>query len=142
MPVAAPALEPGMRLKKALKKVLLSRVHHPITVEPTPSRVIVRFAGRVIADTEKALTLREAKNPPVQYIPLEDVAPDVLEPTDKTSYCPFKGDATYYRLRVGERVTPAEVWSYVAPPERVAAIKGHVALSPDRIDSIEVHYAA
>jgi uncharacterized protein (DUF427 family) len=131
-----------MRLTKALKKVLLSRVPHALTVEPTPARVTVTFAGRVIAETERALTLREARNPPVQYIPLEDVAHDVLEPTDKTSYCPYKGDATYYRLRVGDVVTPPAAWAYVAPPEPVAAIKGHVALSPEQVDSIEVHHAA
>lgn len=123
------------------KQVLLPGPDHPITIEPTAARVTVKLGGRVVADTERALTLREAAYPPAQYIPLADVDPAVLEPSDHTSYCPFKGDASYYSLKVGDVAAEASVWTYVAPYDAVAQIKGHVAFYPDRVDSIEVHAA-
>jgi uncharacterized protein (DUF427 family) len=124
------------------KKVLVPGPDHPITIVPTDARVTVRAGGRVIADTAKALTLQEAAFPPVQYIPLADVEPDVLEPSDHTSYCPFKGDASYYGLRVGDQVSPAAVWTYAEPHDAAARIAGHVAFYPDRVDAIEVHDGA
>ena len=71
---------------------------HPITIERNPVRVVVSVAGRVIADTRDALTLRESTYPPVQYIPLKDVDMSLLEPTDHTTYCPYKGDCAYYSI--------------------------------------------
>jgi uncharacterized protein (DUF427 family) len=111
---------------------------HPITVEPTAQRVTVRLRGRVVADTENALTLREASYPPVQYVPLTDVDAAVLESSTHTSWCPYKGTATYYDLAVGDDVAAAAAWTYVKPHDAVAAIKDHVAFYPDRVDSIEV----
>jgi uncharacterized protein (DUF427 family) len=124
------------------KKVLVPGPDHPMTIEPTGARVTVRAGGRVVADTAKALTLREAAYPPVQYIPLADVDPGVLEPSDHTSYCPFKGDASYYGLKVGEEVSPAAVWTYTEPHRAAAEIAGHVAFFPDRVEAIEVHDGA
>lgn len=123
------------------KQVLLPGPDHPITIESTATRVTVKLGGRVVADTERALTLREATYPPAQYIPLADVDPAVLEPSAHTSYCPFKGDASYYSLTAGDDVAEAAVWTYVAPYDAVAQIKGHVAFYPDRVDSIVVHDA-
>ena len=74
---------------------------HPISIQRNPARVVVSVAGRVIADTRKALTLREADYPPVQYIPREDVDLTQLEPTDLGTYCPYKGDCNYYSVSVG-----------------------------------------
>lgn len=130
-----PALAPGM----TVKKVLVPGPDHPISLEPTGSRVTVKLGGRVIVDTEAALTLREASYPPAQYVPLADVDPAVLRPSDHTTYCPYKGDATYYSLQGGDDVAPAAVWTYVAPHDAVAEIKDHVAFYPDRVDSIVVH---
>jgi len=124
------------------KKVLVPGPDHPITIEPTDARVTVRAGGRVIADTARAMTLQEAAYPPVQYISLADVDPGVLEPSDHTSYCPYKGDASYYSLKVGEEVSPAAVWTYVRPHDAATAIAGHVAFYPDRVDAIEVHDGA
>ncbi len=120
-----------------LKKLLPDRLH-PISVEATPARVTVEVGGRVVADTRNALTLRESTYPGVQYIPLADVLPGVLEPSDHTSYCPFKGHATYYRLAVADSVEPA-VWTYLEPYDAVAAIRGHFAFYPDRVDALVVH---
>ena len=109
---------------------------HPITIEPNRARVIVTVAGRTIADTQNALTLREAGYAPVQYIPLADVDHSELQPSDHVSYCPFKGDASYYSVPVGGERSVAAVWTYREPFAAVAAIKDHVAFYPDRVDSI------
>lgn len=111
---------------------------HPIDIAPTSSRVVVKVAGRVIADTRDALTLREAAYPPVQYIPRKDVDLSLLARTDHQSYCPYKGEAAYYSVSAsGERGVNA-VWTYEAPYEAVAQIGEHLAFYPDRVDSIEV----
>ena len=71
---------------------------HPITVEPTGKHVTVRVNGEVVADTDDALTLQESTYPAVHYIPIRDVVQDVLKPSDTTTYCPYKGDASYYHV--------------------------------------------
>jgi len=119
------------------KPVLQPGPNHPITIEPNPDRVVVTVAGVVVADTEDALTLREAEYRPVEYIPLGDVDETLLERTDHTSYCPFKGDASYYSIPVGGESAVNAVWEYRRPYEAVAAIEGRVAFYPDRVDSIE-----
>jgi uncharacterized protein (DUF427 family) len=111
--------------------------NHPITVEPNPARVTVVAAGREIASSTRALTLREASHPVVQYLPIEDVDPDVLVESDHATYCPFKGDASYYSLRFGDQVVENAVWTYRAPYEAVAAIRDHVAFYPRLVDRIE-----
>lgn len=121
-----------------MRKVLLPGPSHPISIEPTGARVTVRLGGRVVAETHDALTLREATYPPVQYVPIGDVDPDALVPSDHSSYCPFKGQAGYYSLRVGDRVAADAVWTYAQPHDAVSAVKGHVAFYPDRVDAIEV----
>jgi uncharacterized protein (DUF427 family) len=110
---------------------------HPITIEPNPARVLVSVAGRVIADTREALTLREASYPAVQYIPLKDVDMSLLERTDHGTYCPYKGDCGYYSIPLGGKRSVNAVWTYEAPFAAVAEIKDHVAFYPDRVDRIE-----
>ena len=124
------------------KKVLVPGPDHPITIEATGARVTVTLGGRVIADTTAALTLREASYPPVQYIPLADVDAAVLRPSDHATYCPFKGDASYSSLQVGDDVVDAAMWTHPEPHDAVAEIVDHVAFYPDRVDSIRVHRAA
>ena len=110
---------------------------HSITIEPNPAHVVVSIAGRVLADTQNALTLREAGYPPVQYIPLEDVNRSLIQETDHTSYCPFKGDAGYYSIPIGGERSVNAIWTYRDPHAVVAEIKDRVAYYPDRVDSIE-----
>ncbi len=118
------------------KPIMQPGPNHPITIERNAARVVVTADGRTIADTLNALTLREADYPPVQYVPLADVEQSLLEPSEHASYCPFKGDASYYSIAVGERGRDA-VWTYREPYAAVAAIKDHVAFYPDRVDAIE-----
>jgi uncharacterized protein (DUF427 family) len=115
---------------------------HPITIEPNPARVVVSLAGRVIADSRNALTLREGSYPPVQYIPREDVDMSLLQRTEHASYCPFKGDASYYSVPAGGERSVNAVWTYEAPFAAVAEIAGHVAFYPDRVDAISEEDAA
>ena len=110
---------------------------HPITIEPNPHQVVVAISGRVVADTRAALTLREASYLPVQYIPRKDVDTALLERTDHATYCPYKGDCTYYSIPLGGERSVNAVWTYEAPYAAVAAIKDHVAFYPDRVDAIE-----
>jgi uncharacterized protein (DUF427 family) len=110
---------------------------HPITIEHNPKRVVVRFAGRIIANTNKALLLREASYPPVQYFPRADVDMSVLERTDHSTHCPYKGDASYFSLRAEGRAAANAVWSYEEPYPAVGAIQDHVAFYPNRVDGIE-----
>ena len=110
---------------------------HPITIAPNPKRVRVVFNGRVVADTVRALTLKEASLPPVQYIPREDAEMALLARTAHASYCPYKGDAAYFSLTVDGRTSENAVWTYEAPYPAMAEIKGHLAFYPRRVDRIE-----
>ena len=110
---------------------------HPITIEPNPARVVVSVAGRIIADTKEALTLREASYPAVQYIPRKDVDMSHLKRTEHATYCPYKGDCSYFNVPAGGRRSANAAWSYEAPFAAVAQIKHHLAFYPDRVDTIE-----
>ena len=109
---------------------------HPISIEANPSRVVVTVGGKVIADTCAALTLREASHPAVQYIPRRDVDMAALTRSEHTTYCPYKGDASYYGIPVGGDRSLNAVWTYETPFEAMAQIKNYVAFYPDRVDKI------
>ncbi|MBS42141.1 MAG: hypothetical protein CMH83_02955 [Nocardioides sp.] len=119
-PATAPHLDPGP--------------DHPITVEPTGRRVVVRAGGTVVATSDRTRTLREASYAPVVYVPLADVDPGVLRRTDTTTYCPFKGVASYWTLVLGSGDLVDAVWGYEAPFPGVLDIAGHVAFVADRVD--------
>jgi uncharacterized protein (DUF427 family) len=110
---------------------------HPIAIAPNPSRVIVRVAGRVVADTRAALSVREASYPAVQYIPRKDVDMALLQRTDHATYCPYKGDCAYYSIPAGGERSNNAVWTYESPYDAVVAIKDHLAFYPQRVDAIE-----
>ena len=124
------------------KTIKLPGPDHPITIEPNPARITVSVSGRTIADTRNALTLREAGYSAVQYIPQEDVDMTLLVRTDHQTYCPYKGDCSYYSIALGGERSVNAVWSYEAPYAAVAAIKNHLAFYPDRVDAIEEQLAA
>jgi uncharacterized protein (DUF427 family) len=110
---------------------------HPITIEPNPKRVRVTFNGRVVADTRRALSLREAGYPAVQYIPRADVDMALFQRTAHATHCPYKGDASYLSLEADGRKSENAAWSYEAPYPAVAQIKQHLAFYPGRVDGIE-----
>src|SRR6266852_4287704 len=109
---------------------------HPISIEANPSHVVVTAGGKVIADTRAALTLREASYPAVQYIPRRDVDMAALMRSEHTTYCPYKGDASYYSIPAGGDRSRNAVWTYEAPFEAMAQIKDYVAFYADRVDEI------
>jgi uncharacterized protein (DUF427 family) len=110
---------------------------HPITIERSPNRVVVSVAGRVIAHTRDALTLREASYPAVHYIPRKDVDMTLLQRTDHATYCPYKGDCAYFSIPLGGERSTNAVWTYEAPYAAVVSIKDHLAFYLDRVDAIE-----
>jgi uncharacterized protein (DUF427 family) len=118
------------------KPVKIAGPDHPITIEANSSRVVVTVGGKVIADTRDALTLREASYPPVQYIPRRNVDMAALRRSEHTTYCPYKGDASYYSIPAGGDRSLNAVWTYETPFEAMAQIKDHVAFYPDRVDKI------
>jgi uncharacterized protein (DUF427 family) len=112
---------------------------HPITVTPNTARVVVTLAGQVIAHTTRALTLREASYPAVQYIPRADVRMDLLERSATHTYCPYKGEASYFSIPTGGARSADAIWTYETPYTAVAPIKDHLAFYPDRVDGLEEH---
>jgi uncharacterized protein (DUF427 family) len=113
---------------------------HPISIEANRSRVVVKVGGKIIADTSDALTLHEASYPPAQYIPRRDVDIAALTRSEHTTYCPYKGDASYHSSPVGGDRSINAVWTYETPFEAMAQIKDYVAFYPDRVDEIKTIY--
>lgn len=124
------------------KRILTPGPNHPITIEPTAGRVVVTVAGRTVADTQSALTLREAAYPAVQYIPRSDVNMSLLDRSSTGSYCPYKGDAAYFNIVVGEDRRADAIWTYEAAYAAVAEINEYLAFYPDRVDSINIKHVS
>lgn len=116
------------------KPILTPGPAHPITVTPGTTRVTASVAGRTIADSTATLDLREADYPVVHYFPRADVDMTLLEPTEHTTYCPYKGDAGYFSVRTDAGTLDNAVWTYEAPHAPVAEIAGYVAFYPDRVE--------
>ena len=110
---------------------------HPITIEPHPQRVRVTFNGHTVADTTRALALRETTYKPVFYIPREDADMAAFERTSHSTHCPYKGDASYYSIRVGDKLAENAIWSYEQPFPAMAEISSYLAFYPNRVDAIE-----
>ena len=111
---------------------------HPITIKPSADHVRVTFNGKVIADTKRALVLQEAAYKPVLYIPREDAQMALTERTTNSTHCPYKGDASYYTIKVDGREAENAIWSYETPFPAMAEISGHLAFYPDKVKIEEV----
>jgi len=107
---------------------------HPITLELSPLHVVVSRGSDVIAETDRALEMHEAAYPAVFYVPLDDVRRDLLRQSDHHTYCPYKGEASYYDVIAGDGSDLTDVvWYYGDPYPAVAEIEGHVAFYADRV---------
>lgn len=106
---------------------------HPITVTLNPKRIRVSIGGEVIAETSQALTLQEASYPAVQYIPREDADAAKLKRTSHASYCPYKGDASYFSIVANGKTLENAIWTYEKPYNAVKGIAGHLAFYPDKV---------
>ena len=117
------------------RQVLIPDATHPIAVSPTGAHVTVRVGGVTIAESDNALSLAEASYPVAQYIPLADVDPSVLQRTATQTYCPYKGDASYYSVQTPDGKPETDlIWTYEQPYDAVAEIAGHAAFYPDRAE--------
>jgi uncharacterized protein (DUF427 family) len=117
--------------------ILEPTADHPITIEPTAARVVVKIGGQVVADTSDALTLDEAGYAPVQYIPARDIDQTVLRPSETTTYCPYKGDAGYFSVEIASQEPLNDVaWFYEEPYASVAEIADRVAFYADRAEVV------
>ena len=121
-----------MNAPAVTKPVKIPGPDHPITIERNPKRVIVTVAGRVVADTRAALTLGEANYPAVQYVPREDVEMALLARTDRVTYCPYKGDCSYFSIPAGGERAVNAVWTYENPFPAVGSIKEYVSRNAPR----------
>jgi uncharacterized protein (DUF427 family) len=120
------------------KEIKLPGPDHPITIFPAEGKVRVTVAGRIVAESVAALRLEEKGYPPVYYLPRDDVDMSLLVRTTHYSYCPYKGDCTYYSIPIGGSKSDYAVWTYETPYPAVAEIKEHLAFYPSRVDAIEV----
>jgi uncharacterized protein (DUF427 family) len=107
---------------------------HRIWFEPYPRRLRAVVGDRVVLDTERAHLLHETGILPVPYAPLEDFDTALLERTRRSTHCPFKGDASYWTVRAGDRVLEDGVWAYEAPLERAPWLRGFAALYWERAE--------
>jgi uncharacterized protein (DUF427 family) len=110
----------------------------PPRVVPSSSLVRVVFNGIAVAETRLSIRVLETSHPPTYYIPPGDVRREYLPPTDRTSFCEFKGVAAYYSVRVNERVAENAAWSYHSPTSAFVAIRDYLAFYPGRMDACYV----
>ncbi|MEQ8281364.1 MAG: DUF427 domain-containing protein [Parvibaculum sp.] len=111
-----------------------SHPEHLLRVMPAGRRVRVRFGGETLADSGQALELFEGNYAPVFYLPRKDVKMDLLKPTESHTWCPFKGEASYWAVAAGGEEIHDAVWSYEDPFTEVAGIKDYVAFYPNKVE--------
>jgi uncharacterized protein (DUF427 family) len=117
----------------AAKPIRIPGPDHPITIDPHPGRVRILLGDLVVADTDGALTLREASYPAVSYIPRADADMTLLTPSSRTTYCPFKGECSYFHLPSTDGSGANAVWTYEIPHDAMKQIAGYLAFYPDRV---------
>jgi uncharacterized protein (DUF427 family) len=120
------------------KEIRIPGPDHPITISPAEGTVRVTVAGRIVAESSRALRLEENGYPPVYYLPRDDADTSLLIRTAHSTYCPYKGDCAYYSIPSGGTKSENAVWTYDKPYEAVASIQEHLAFYPTRVDAIEV----
>src|SRR4051794_19800205 len=125
-------------IKKGAKAMKLPGPDHPITITPNPKKVRVSAGGVVVAETTHALTLKEARYPAVQYVPRTDANMALLERTERTTHCPYKGDANYFSITANGATLENSIWTYESPYPAMAEIAGHLAFYPDKVKIEEV----
>jgi uncharacterized protein (DUF427 family) len=120
------------------KEIKIPGPDHPITISPAEGKVRVTVAGRIVAESTRALRLKEMGHPLVYYLPRSDADMSLLVRTTHYTYCPYKGDCTYYSILIGGTKSEYAVWTYEKPYEAVAEIREYLAFYPSRVDAIEV----
>jgi uncharacterized protein (DUF427 family) len=111
---------------------------HRVDIAPASVHVMVELIGETVAETRAAKRLDESNHGPVYYVPRADVKTALLQKTEHTSYCPYKGHASYYTINANGRAAENAIWSYETPYDECAAISGHMAFYPGRVDALLV----
>ena len=120
------------------KEIKIPGPDHPITISPAGSKVRVTVAGKIVAESTRALRLDEKGYPPVYYLPRDDADMSLLVRATHYTYCPYKGDCTYFSIPIGGSKAECAVWTYEKPYAAMASIQEHLAFYPSRVDAIEV----
>ena len=120
------------------KEIKIPGPEHPISISPVDGKVRVTVAGRIVAESARTLRLEEKGHLPVYYLPRNDADMSLLVRTSHYTYCPYKGDCTYYSIPIGGARSEYAVWTYEKPYVAVADIQEHLAFYPSRVDAIEV----
>lgn len=120
------------------KEIRIPGPEHPIAISSAVGKVRVSVAGKIVAESTRALKLDEKGYPPVYYLPRDDADMSLLVRTEHYTYCPYKGDCTYYSIPIGGAQSENAVWTYERPHEAVANIGEYLAFYPSRVDGIEV----
>lgn len=105
-----------------------------ILFQPFPRRVRAEIGGQTVMDTERGMLLHETHILPQLYVPIEDVGSEFLTPTDHSTHCPYKGDASYWTVTVGDDSRENAVWGYADPTEGADWLEGYVAFYWDQVD--------
>jgi class 3 adenylate cyclase/uncharacterized protein (DUF427 family) len=119
---------------EAIETVPLANSDYGFTFEPCPKRISAIFSGVVIADSDAVMVLRETRLPDVYYFPREHVRMDLMRPSSLRTHCPFKGNASYWTLEVGDRVARDVMWSYQEPLPEASALQGYGAFYASMMD--------
>ena len=120
------------------KEIRIPGSDHPITISPAEGKVRVTVAGKIVAESSRALRLEEKGHSPVYYFLRNSADMSLLVRTEHSTYCPYKGDCTYYNIPIGGTKSEYAVWTYEKPYEAVAGIEEYLAFYPTRVDAIEV----
>ena len=120
------------------KEIKIPGPDHPITISPAKGKVRVTVAGSIVAQSTRALLLEEIGYPAVYYLPRNDADMSLLIGTTHYTFCPYKGDCSFYSILSGGAKSEFAVWTYEKPYESVASIREHLAFYPSRVDAIEV----
>ena len=116
----------------------VNKPEHRVDLHPDTHRVKVMFGGKVVADSISALRVEETGHDPVYYIPAKDMTLGLMKKTEHTTYCPFKGTASYWTIEAGDKHAENAIWGYETPYDETARLAGHYAFYTSRVDSIEI----
>jgi uncharacterized protein (DUF427 family) len=120
------------------KEIKIPGPDHPIVISPIEGKVRAMVAGTIVAESTRALQLDEKGYPPVYYLPRDDADMSLLVRTERYTYCPYKGDCSYYSIPIGGSQSENAVWTYERPHEAVTSIREYLAFYPSQVDAIEV----
>ncbi|MEZ5799563.1 MAG: DUF427 domain-containing protein [Nitratireductor sp.] len=106
---------------------------YSITTKAHDGAVVVSFEGTEIARSQNAVLLQEGSYPPVIYLPIEDVNPTLIRRSSHVTHCPYKGEASYWNVEIGEHEIDNALWGYETPYDEMLEIAGLVAFYPGKV---------